>query len=114
VDENRDAMMESPIDREFDRTRLSGLETEVRELRTELRRVYISLWRLIVAIVVLIGLRDRLGDDFWRVGTLFTVFAAPVVTIVLLLRWLLAVDNRDVQQSHAERIDSSIPDTPSV
>lgn len=107
-------MMELPSDHEIDRARLSGLETEVRELRTELRRVYVSLWRLIVAVVVLVGLRDRLGDDFWHVGTLFTVFAAPVVTIVSLLRWLFSVDNRDVQPSHAERIDSSIPDTPSV
>lgn len=88
--------------------RFVGLETEVRALRQELRRARVSLWRLAVGIVMVVGLRDCLGQqEFWRIAVLLSMFASPIVAIVLLLRWLFSLDDKDAQPSHAERMDPS-------
>ena len=77
-------MAESPKNQNTDTSRLEGLETEVRELRNELRRAHVSLWRLVVAIVVVIGLRDFLGrEKLWQIVSELMIFVIPVVGIVL-------------------------------
>lgn len=91
----------------MDDRQLLSIEREVRDLRHELRRSHISIWRLVFAVAVLVGLRDMLGRDFWTVAVFVAAVAAPVVILVLLIRWLCKLDDNVAQPSHAERMDTS-------
>lgn len=87
--------------------RTTGLETEVRQLRTEIRPIHVSLWLLVVAALLLIGLRDIFGPDFWRSVFIVAVLATPVIAIVSILRWMFSPDVKEARPSPAERMNLS-------